>query len=127
MRPLGEGALVRRSPAAEELARSELGVETWPQALLKWALSDERVDAVIPATRSPEHARENAAAGEPPWFGADQRASRRTPRGMKPDASKTVYDGKQIDVTVERWAEHEREIVEHPGAVAIVAVDAKGR
>jgi ADP-ribose pyrophosphatase len=26
-------------------------------------------------------------------------------------------------VTVERWGEHEREIVEHPGAVAIVAVD----
>ena len=26
-------------------------------------------------------------------------------------------------MTVERWAGHEREIVEHPGAVAIVAVD----
>ena len=43
---------------------------------------------------------------------------------MKPDDSRTVYDGKLIDVTVERWGEHEREIVEHPGAVAIVAVDA---
>jgi ADP-ribose pyrophosphatase len=43
---------------------------------------------------------------------------------MKPDESRTVYDGKLIDVTVERWGEHEREIVEHPGAVAIVAVDA---
>jgi ADP-ribose pyrophosphatase len=43
---------------------------------------------------------------------------------MKPDASRTVYDGKLIDVTVESWGEHEREIVEHPGAVAIVAVDA---
>ena len=28
---------------------------------------------VIPATRNPEHARENAAAGEPPWFDAEQR------------------------------------------------------
>jgi ADP-ribose pyrophosphatase len=37
-----------------------------------------------------------------------------------------VYDGKLIDVTVERWGEHEREIVEHPGAVAIVAVDRAG-
>jgi ADP-ribose pyrophosphatase len=45
---------------------------------------------------------------------------------MKPDSSKTVYDGKKIDVTVERWGEHEREIVEHPGAVAIVAVDDEG-
>ena len=45
----------------------------WPQALLKWSLSDERVDVAIPATRDPEHARENAAAGEPPWFGPDER------------------------------------------------------
>ena len=45
---------------------------------------------------------------------------------MKPDASRTVYDGKLFDVTVERWGEHEREIVEHPGAVAIVAVDSDG-
>ncbi len=44
---------------------------------------------------------------------------------MKPDDSRVVYDGKLIDVTVERWGEHEREIVEHPGAVAIVAVDAE--
>jgi ADP-ribose diphosphatase len=45
---------------------------------------------------------------------------------LKPDDARTVYDGKLIDVTVERWGEHEREIVEHPGAVAIVAVDADG-
>jgi ADP-ribose pyrophosphatase len=43
---------------------------------------------------------------------------------VEPDESRTVYDGKLIDVTVERWGENEREIVEHPGAVAIVAVDA---
>jgi ADP-ribose pyrophosphatase len=34
-----------------------------------------------------------------------------------------VYDGKLIGVTLERWGDHEREIVEHPGSVAIVAVD----
>jgi len=45
---------------------------------------------------------------------------------VKPDASRTVYDGKLFDVTVERWGENDREIVEHPGAVAIVAVDADG-
>ena len=46
---------------------------------------------------------------------------------MKPDSSRTVYDGKLLDVTVERWGEHDREIVEHPGAVAIVAVDTDGK
>lgn len=45
---------------------------------------------------------------------------------MKPDESRTVYDGKLLDVTLERWGDHEREIVEHPGAVAIVAVDRQG-
>jgi ADP-ribose pyrophosphatase len=45
---------------------------------------------------------------------------------VKPDDARVVYDGKLIDVTVERWGGHEREIVEHPGAVAIVAVDTEG-
>jgi ADP-ribose pyrophosphatase len=45
---------------------------------------------------------------------------------VKPDESRVVYDGNLIDVTLERWGEHEREIVEHPGAVAIVAVDDEG-
>jgi diketogulonate reductase-like aldo/keto reductase len=71
MRPLGEGSLLRRSPPAEALA--ELGVETWTEALLKWALSDQRVDVVIPATRDPEHARANVRAGRPPWFGSEER------------------------------------------------------
>jgi diketogulonate reductase-like aldo/keto reductase len=71
MRPLGEGALVRRTVAKEALA--QLDVESWAQALLKWALSDVRVDLVIPATRDPEHVRENAAAGDSPWFDAEQR------------------------------------------------------
>jgi len=75
MRPLGEGALVRRSPSERELAPlREHGVETWAQALLKWVLSDERVDVAIPATSRPERAVENARAGEPPWFGPAERA-----------------------------------------------------
>jgi len=45
---------------------------------------------------------------------------------VKPDESRTVYDGKLFDVTIERWGDNEREIVEHPGAVAIVAVDGDG-
>jgi hypothetical protein len=31
------------------------------------------VDVVIPATRNPEHATENSLAGEPPWFGPEER------------------------------------------------------
>jgi ADP-ribose pyrophosphatase len=45
---------------------------------------------------------------------------------VKPDSSRTAYHGTLIGVTVERWGEHEREIVEHPGAVAIVAIDREG-
>ncbi|MDX6507237.1 MAG: hypothetical protein QOG06_1881 [Gaiellaceae bacterium] len=74
MRPLGEGALVRRDPAPEELEPlASFGVHSWADALLKWALSDPRVDVVIPATSDSEHARANAAAGEPPWLGEDER------------------------------------------------------
>jgi diketogulonate reductase-like aldo/keto reductase len=74
MRPLAQGVLVRGAPSERELQPlRSFGVETWPEALLKWALSDERVDAVIPATRNPEHARGNAKAGEPPWLGPEER------------------------------------------------------
>lgn len=45
---------------------------------------------------------------------------------MKPDESRIAWEGGLIAVTVERWGEHEREIVEHPGAVAVVAVDEEG-
>jgi aryl-alcohol dehydrogenase-like predicted oxidoreductase len=71
MRPLGgDGTLI---PAPDERALEPLGVASWAQALLMWALSDRRVTAVIPATRNPAHAREDAAAGTPPWFGPDER------------------------------------------------------
>jgi ADP-ribose pyrophosphatase len=46
---------------------------------------------------------------------------------MKPDAVEKVYDGNLIDLVVETWGESKREIVQHPGAVAIVAVDAQER
>ncbi len=75
MRPLGgsdHGARRQRAPTESEL--DQLGVETWTQALLRWALSESRIDAVIPATRRPEHVRDNAAAGQEPAFSAEQRA-----------------------------------------------------
>jgi ADP-ribose pyrophosphatase len=43
-----------------------------------------------------------------------------------PDEAETVYDGTLISVTRERWGEHEKEVVEHPGSVAVVAVDDEG-
>ncbi len=74
MRPLGSGELVRRAPSQQALEPlREFGIETWAQALLKWVLSDERVDLAIPATSKPERTAENAAAGSPPWFGPEER------------------------------------------------------
>lgn len=46
---------------------------------------------------------------------------------LRPESSQPVYEGKLIDVVVERWGEREREIVVHPGSVAIVAVDRERR
>jgi diketogulonate reductase-like aldo/keto reductase len=75
MRPLGgSGGDRRRRRELSDAERAALGVETWAQALLKWALADERIDCVIPATSRPEHARGNAAAGEGPRFSGEQRA-----------------------------------------------------
>lgn len=74
MRPFGEGDLLRRQPGPAALAPlAEFGVTTWPQALLKWVLSDQRCHVAIPATSSPDHLDENLAASSPPWFGEKQR------------------------------------------------------
>jgi aryl-alcohol dehydrogenase-like predicted oxidoreductase len=63
MRPLGGAGAVIPEPD-EPGWREALSVDTWAQALLRWALGDRRVHAVIPATRNPEHAHANAQAGE---------------------------------------------------------------
>jgi ADP-ribose pyrophosphatase len=41
-----------------------------------------------------------------------------------PNARRIVYDGKQFRVAVEEWDGSEREIVDHPGSTAIVAIHA---
>lgn len=75
MRPFGEGGLLLRGPGAERLAPlRQYGIETWPQALLKWILSDRRCHVAIPATSKPQHMAANAAAGSPPWLDEDARA-----------------------------------------------------
>ena len=71
MRPLGSGGLGSGPPAAELHA---VGVQTWAEAVLVWALSDQRVTVVIPATGDPAHVAANARAGEHPGFGPDERA-----------------------------------------------------
>jgi aryl-alcohol dehydrogenase-like predicted oxidoreductase len=74
MRPFGRGSVLRRWPSTTELAPLEpFGVTTWPQALLKWGLSDPRCTVSIPATSRPGRMTENATAGNPPWFSPDER------------------------------------------------------
>jgi aryl-alcohol dehydrogenase-like predicted oxidoreductase len=72
MRPFAEAGLLR-GPEPDPGVLRELGVRSWAQALLKWALSDRRVHAAIPATADPAHAASNAEAGGPPWLDASQR------------------------------------------------------
>jgi aryl-alcohol dehydrogenase-like predicted oxidoreductase len=74
MRPFAAGGLLNAPIAADMLAPLRpFGVTTWPQALLKWILSDPRCHTTIPATSKPVHMRDNAAAGAPPWFGDEER------------------------------------------------------
>jgi aryl-alcohol dehydrogenase-like predicted oxidoreductase len=74
MRPFAERGLLRRPPSSSDLQPLRpFGVTTWPQALLKWILSDPRCHVAIPATFEIGHMRDNAAAGQPPWLGPDER------------------------------------------------------
>jgi aryl-alcohol dehydrogenase-like predicted oxidoreductase len=74
MRPFGEGSLLRRPlPETDLTPLRAFGVTTWAQALIKWILSDPRCHTTIPATSKPARVAENAAAGEPPWFGPGER------------------------------------------------------
>ena len=67
-----QGGIMQAKPQAEELR--SLGVKTWPQAVLKWVAGDPRVSCVLTATHLESHARENAEAGQAPWFDPEQRA-----------------------------------------------------
>ncbi len=68
MQPLGTGGLLTGGEGPVPPEAAALGCRTWAQVALKWSLSDPRVSVVLPATTRTDHAQENAAAGEPPWF-----------------------------------------------------------
>jgi aryl-alcohol dehydrogenase-like predicted oxidoreductase len=74
MRPLATGPLAKHTLAPTALdPLTPFGISSLSQALLKWLLSDPRITCVIPATTSPDHAAQNAQAGDPPWFDSDAR------------------------------------------------------
>jgi aryl-alcohol dehydrogenase-like predicted oxidoreductase len=62
--PFGAGKVLRelRQRALPGWA-AEIGCASWNQLLLKFVLSQAAVTCVIPGTSSPEHMRDNAAAG----------------------------------------------------------------
>ena len=46
---------------------------------------------------------------------------------MKPDEARREFTGAMVGVTVERWSDRKREIVERADSVAVVPVDRDGR
>lgn len=54
---------------------AEVGATSWAQLFLKFALSDEAVTAVIPATSKPDNQSDNLKAGAGPLLDARQRAA----------------------------------------------------
>jgi aryl-alcohol dehydrogenase-like predicted oxidoreductase len=74
MRPFAAGGLAQRSPSPAELAPfAAFGAASWAQVLLKYGLSHPATTVSIPATSKPERMAENAAAGDGPPFGDDER------------------------------------------------------
>jgi diketogulonate reductase-like aldo/keto reductase len=71
MRPFGEGSLLRRPfPAALAAA----GLSGWPEALLRWCLSEPRISVALPATSVADHATANARAAASGPLDEDLRA-----------------------------------------------------
>lgn len=63
-RPFAEGSLFRKvkgKPLPPWAA--EIGVQSWAQYFLKWIVAHPAVTCAIPGTGSPEHMRDNLAAG----------------------------------------------------------------
>lgn len=74
-RPFRRGQLIDRlagRPLPDFAA--EIGVETWPQYLLKWVIAHPAVTIAIPATSRVDHMRENMTAMDGPMPDAAMRA-----------------------------------------------------
>ena len=69
-RPFGQGGLLRGHFPAE---LAEAGFRDWPEALLRWALANERVSVVLPATAAVGHAVANAGSGRAPALSPELR------------------------------------------------------
>ena len=74
-RNFDDGALFNRVKGKELPAwAQEVGVTSWAQMFLKFALSHDAVTAVIPATGKPDRQSDNLKAGYPPMLSEKQKA-----------------------------------------------------
>lgn len=74
MEPLGSGKLASMNVPETTIEQfRSYGCTNWPQVLLKYIVSDERVHVAIPATSSAERMKQNAQAGEGSLFDEDAR------------------------------------------------------
>jgi diketogulonate reductase-like aldo/keto reductase len=63
-RPFAEGSLFRKvNGKALPPWAAEIGVQSWAQYFLKWIVAHPAITCAIPGTGSPEHMRDNLAAG----------------------------------------------------------------
>jgi diketogulonate reductase-like aldo/keto reductase len=73
-RPFAEGALFRQVKGKQLPAwAADLGIASWAQYFLKWIVSHPAVTCAIPGTASPEHMKDNLAAGKGPLPDTAQR------------------------------------------------------
>lgn len=74
-KPLGSGSFTARARSKKPPAwAEELGLKSWAQIMLKFAVSHPAVTCAIPATGNPDHMRDNALAGHGPMPDAALRA-----------------------------------------------------
>lgn len=72
MSPLKQARLLDVRVTQDELG--QLGVTSWPAAVIRWILDDARVHSVLTASGTLGHITANAAAGDLPAFDQERRA-----------------------------------------------------
>lgn len=72
--PFRGGRLARLHPPSANLhAFAHLGIETWPQLIIKWILSNRHITSVIIGTRRAVRLRDATDAAAPPWMSGEER------------------------------------------------------